>query len=926
MADKNKLKIGHINTRSLRSHIDRVRNVIVTENLDVLCVSETWLSPDVMIHDVSIDGFKFIRRDYRARGSGVGIYIKENIKYKVIPSSGAIEQLCIQFTINSVTLVISVVYRNHGINYKEFISELESTVSSSLLLSENICILGDININLFNSNDSATVAYCDFLKQVGLLQLISEATRHASQSLIDHILISNDELVLLSGVTDVDIADHDLIYCVLRVKKPVMHPKFITRRNLKTLEKDIIISSLRMFNLDAIYYIGDINIKIEYLTSVLMTIFDALAPNKTFKITKEYKPWITSNIKYMITLRNKAKAEYKRSLKQADWEFYKDLRNMVTTAVRNEKKAYLNFKLRNPNKTVIYKELKLLDMINQKRVCDIPDNLSDVNDMNHYFVQSHVNSSTVDHINCNDYSLPDGQFSFILIDDSLILKYLQEIQSDCAGSDQISVSMIKLCSPQIIPYITNIINSCLLENYFPDSWKQAMVKPLVKKDPPVNLGDLRSICILPVLSKIFEKVIYYQMTIFLEENNILPETQSGFRPGFSCTTALAAINDDIIKATDEGMYTFLVLLDYTRAFDTVNHKLLLEILKAINFSDNAVMLLRSYLTGRTQRVELHARLSNSLSVNQGVPQGSVLGPPLFTIYTSCFHKYVRHCKIHTYADDTQLYYSFRWDDFGDASCKVNEDLSRIHMLSESYNLCLNPSKSRVILFGGVRLSYMNETISLRVAGAQIPVVKEVINLGLVMDNTFRYKGHIARCLQRAYNNLRILYPHRSWLSEQVKTSLCETLVMSHFWYCSQVYSSCLDSDTTSKIQKVQNSCLRYIFGIRKFEHISHKLRDVKWLNIRNRFEFLRACFYYKVVINKSPPYLCNKIRFRTDVHGINIRRKDVLEIPQYKLSLFRRCFTYDICSVFNGLPRHLKMVPIKQFKKAFFNLLFEKNC
>lgn len=201
-------------------------------------------------------------------------------------------------------------------------------------------------------------------------------------------------------------------------------------------------------------------------------------------------------------------------------------------------------------------------------------------------------------------------------------------------------------------FITHIYNECINTQYFPKAWKRALVFPLPKINQPSQLSHLRSISVLPVLSKIFEKILELQIRKFLNCNNILPLKQSGFRSGFSCATALADVTDDIIGATDNSKISVLILLDYTKAFDMINHQLLFSILHFCGFERNSSHLVLSFLSDRIQQTVLNSKISQPLTVSSGVPQGSILGPLLFTIFTSNFHNSLQYCNYHLYADNS----------------------------------------------------------------------------------------------------------------------------------------------------------------------------------------------------------------------------------------------------------------------------------
>lgn len=209
---------------------------------------------------------------------------------------------------------------------------------------------------------------------------------------------------------------------------------------------------------------------------------------------------------------------------------------------------------------------------------------------------------------------------------------------------------------------------------FPDSWKEAVVQPIPKVKQPASLADLRPISLLPVLSKILERIIHKQLTGYLNINGILPSCQSGFRRNHSTVTALLKVTDDILRAIDKGQITTLVLLDLSRAFDTVDHDVLLAKLQHVGLSDVPLAFFNSYLRGRRQRVMYDGKLSDSLPIATGVPQGSILGPLLFLVHIFDLFKIVTYCSIHGDADDIQLYCSLNPEDRQCANNSLNRDL------------------------------------------------------------------------------------------------------------------------------------------------------------------------------------------------------------------------------------------------------------
>lgn len=194
-----------------------------------------------------------------------------------------------------------------------------------------------------------------------------------------------------------------------------------------------------------------------------------------------------------------------------------------------------------------------------------------------------------------------------------------------------------------------------------------------------------------------------------------------------------------------------------------------------------------------------------------------------------------------------------------------------------------------------------------------------------MDNTFRYSNHISKCIKRSYASLKLIYPHRRYLPTDVKLMLCSALVLSQFCYLSQVYAPCLTVRDKTRIQRVQNSCLRLAYGVRKYQRISHKRKEAGWLSMDDRFLLASACLYHKIIITKTPHYLYDRIRFRTDVHNLNVRFKSQITPPTHKTTLFERSFSFCIYKTYNNIPSEIKLKGLGGFKKAMIDLLKEHD-
>lgn len=928
----NNFKVAHLNILSLPAKFIDIKTHLLEFRYDVLFLSETWLDVSMNSSMFAIEGYTLLRNDRRSRGGGVALYILNNLKVTRIVTSDAIEQLWISVSNNCDNVILGVAYRPPKLNVKIFLDELEITISSCMAVSEHIICLGDFNINLLDAVSPASGLFHALMEVVGLSQLINQPTRisKTSSTLLDLILTSDRKFVVESGVHDIHFSDHDLTFCEINLLKSVRQAKFVKYRNFKNINEGAFVRDLKQLPWNAIYRNSDIDKKIELFNSYITNLFDLHAPVISARITKPSKAWITDNIKLLKSLRNKAKTKFRKTKLPAHWEYYKSLRNFTTLAIRNEKKAYLNHKLLNNNSSKsVWKELKSLN-IKISDYNEIPVHLQNANRISEFFencIPREVaeNTELKNLYNSNTKNNIEQTFEFHTVDQTSIVDLLNQIKTCSMGPDGIGINMIKLCCPFIIQYLTHIINCCLTQNIFPTKWKQAYVIPIAKIKQPTEYNHLRPISLLPTLSKVLEKIINEQLRNHLTKFDILPRFQSGFRPHYSCTTALLKITDDLLQAADQRKLTILVLLDFTKAFDTINYEVLFSILHYIGLKSNAIKLLKDYLTNRIQYVKVGEEISNPNILVSGVPQGSILGPLLFTIYTSCFSDCVKYCNYHAYADDTQLYYSFAPCDMDLAIERVNSDLTNIYETALKHNLLLNASKSQLMIFGNKRICNNIENLDIKINNVTIPLMTCTKNLGLLIDNNLRFTKHISKCIQNAYCKLRILYPHRHYLSTKVKTLLCEAYVLSQFAYCSSVYSPCLTLVDKHRIQRVQNSCLRFIFGIQKYDHVTYRLTELGWLNMSDRLYLWTATQYHKIIISKKPPYLLNKISFRTDIHNINIRRKGIITPPLHKSAKYERCFSYNLSKIYNSLANKIKTLPLIRFKRELKASLLTKR-
>lgn len=921
----------HANVRSLCSTFELFSDFLLTERYDIIGLSETWLKEELSDDALAIPGYNLSRNDRWGRGGGVAFYVRDCYSFKNIsvqPAQSALEQLWISVRIRGKSLCLGTLYRPDG-NLISCIDDLENSLISLIPEYDVVIFGGDLNIDMLVDTPGER-RLKNLFQKYSFHQIISEPTRvtDTSSKLLDVLVTNETNFVCEPEVVRIDdISDHRLVRCMLRAEMKRGQVKFRTYRDFKNFNEEAFHRDLGSFGWDYLYSLNNVNEMVDFFNKSVISLFNIHAPMKTSKITKNPAPWLTGNIRFMMRLRQKALSKYKKHKSDADWQSYKDLRNLVLTTIRNEKKAYLNFKFQSDPKN-FWKTLKYLNI--NSRPESSPDKVGSVEDFGNFFVnaipQSDPGNFYLTKYQGQRYSPSLNELNFREVNEEKIKKIILQIRSNATGDDGINLKMILLLIPYLTPHITFIINKCIQDKKVPDQWKVANVIPMAKRNNPLELKHFRPISILPTLSKILEKILYEQLFTHLEQNNILPPTQSGFRANHSTTTALLQVTDDVIQASDQGQCTCVVLLDYSKAFDTLIHKILLTKLGYYGLGPDAIAMMANYFNGRLQRVVFDGKFSTSSLQERGVPQGSVLGPLVFTLYTADFQNFLKYMSGHQFADDYQLQLSFDKTQVIDAKNQINEDLATIHRVSQQHGLILNATKTQAILFGSNRRQCFENGFKISIDQTDIEFSDCVKNLGVMIDYNLRYESHVSKLLQKSYGKLKMLYLHKDYLSTKVKLRLCDSLILSQLSYCDTLYWPALLKKDQESLQKFQNACLRFSYGVRKFDHISPYYVESGWLRLDKRF-FLHMCtIVHKICMTHQPKYLDKKLIRGSDIHNRPTRHRGLCAVPRHKTALFCRCFRYVAAKCYNSISFEIKCSEtIPTFKKSLKSFLKARN-
>jgi len=919
--------IAHLNIRSLLPKFQSFIDLFSKINVNIFAISETWLNSEISDDSLLVQNFSIVRKDRQTRGGGVALFVSNDISFKVIDFIDRVDQLWIKFKIRRESYCLGVIYRPPNSNINQFLRDLEEDFSRLISCADNFICVGDLNIDFLKQDNSGVKKLQDILEEFSLKQFVELPTRISlkSATLIDVLLLP--ETANIYGIENVDaseISDHDAVVCRLNQTTTDETPVILSYRDFKNFNAEEFYHHLCSVNMNRIYTLDNIDNKIEYLNGQIHDLFNTHAPVRTAVLTKKSSPWISGGTKKLITLRNKALLSYKKDKCDAKFEYYKTLRNLTTKTVKLEKIAYFKHILKGSTKQQLWQILKRQNIV-KSRSKALPRDLSNPDSFNRYLLNNAPNNKHHNErelITLYPETVPHFKFKKVYRND--IEEALCSIKSKSMGHDGLDFRMLLFCTPYLLPFIQHIINSCITSSYFPASWKISKIMPLAKCSHPKSNDDLRPISILPILSKLFEKILYKQILAYAEIKNILPPMQSGFRKGHSCNTAILSVKDDILKSLDENLCTALIAIDFSKAFDRLLPKTLLLILKHWGFHGSAVSLVRSYFENRQQYVYIEGRSSQMGRINAGVPQGSVLGPLLFAIYSAKLHESVSHCDLHMYADDVQIYHKFKSSEMNTANRNLNNDIRQIIRFSDLHNMHVNSNKSQLIIFCSKKdRLHLESSVEIFINNGLLIPTSCIKSLGVLLDCNLQFKEHVNSLIKKTYMTLKGLYGSRQLLDSRSKAYICNTLVLSIFSFADSIYGPSLSAYDSGRIQVAQNSCIRFVYGLRKYDHVSSFRKKVGWLTMKEYRLLHSACLYHKILTTHTPNYLYDRVNYRSNLHDVNIRRKFVLAIPTHRKELYKQAFSYQISYVYNKLETSIKASNIKNFKFLLRQDIFE---
>lgn len=368
----------------------------------------------------------------------------------------------------------------------------------------------------------------------------------------------------------------------------------------------------------------------------------------------------------------------------------------------------------------------------------------------------------------------------------------------------------------------------------------------------------------------------------------------------------------------------LTLLDFSNAFNAVDFDVLCGILCSLNISPEVIEWFRSYLQGRQQRICVEDKVSMWCNTTAGVPQGGVLSPLLFSVFINTI-THSLSSSYHLYADDLQIYTQATYEDITLAISTINKDLATIVEWSRDHGLNVNPSKTKVILIGSYKfidkVDY-NQLNPVVFDGVLLPYNRVVKNLGVFLDSTLSWKPQLEFISKKVFSAAGSLRRLRNFLPIPTRIALAQSLILPILDYADISYLD-LTEEQLNKLERLQNLCIRFIFGLRKYDHISEFRNKLKWLPIRLRRNTHTLSFLYGILFNPCLPfYLKERFKFRHQHHERNLRSASnlLLATPRHCSHFYQQSFTVKAISLWNSLPSHLRSVKsLDSFKRQVKN-------
>lgn len=933
------LQVIHHNVRSLFNKIDTIRYGFLEDSMDLLCFSETWLKKDIPDELVNIDDFILIRNDRQySRGGGTCIYVRKRLEFEndLIPFSDrdveiqGVHILGPNGPQKCRCIVLIVVYRPPKGNSANACAKILNFVHNIHDISrKDIILLGDFNWNAEDSDGHGTGFIDEISSEFELNQIIKCPTRIGlqSQTIID-LIFTNIGNIAKYGCLDCVMSDHYPIYLVKKRVKTNTARVEVRRRKKTNYDREVFKQKLLDLDWSLLDVLDDVDVMWGMIYKGLMYELDIMCPYTFVKIRKSKPVWFNGALADLARERDVLFSKYKRGGCK-NQELYAQAvrkRRAFGVLVKSSKKTFFRDQLASHcgNQTKFWANMR--NLLGQKNCSEVErvyktgttellNPIDSVNEINEFFARVGDRITITEEVSYKQY---DERKQCILehftpISESTLLDTLKEFNVHKSSGIKDLPTDLLFDAIRVKPDIfVKLCNTSLETGVFPEHCKIARIRIIPKKGDTKLLDNLRPISILSVIGKILEKRVKEDLVRHFEENNLFYGGQFGFRAGRSVHDAVYSLLDFLWEARNAKLYSSVAFLDLSKAFNCVQHSILLEKMEHYGVKGTCLKWISSYLKNRAQFTRINNIISDTVGVESGVPQGSVLGPILYLIYVNDIGSIDITGRVLMFADDSVLIQSS--SDPVEAVNKLKRDLTTTSQYFLGLKLKLNKSKTKIMNVDvRTKKGKLAKFPELKLGDVCIETVQRFNYLGFVVDNALKLDSHLRECVKRAQSKIYMLGKLRIYMDKKTALNMFKCMVLPYL-----EYGNCflLGSDVVSlkKLQRAQNRGLKVALSrdVRYGTNDLHKEAGLASWEVHARIAQTRLMFKYKY----NEEYV---------EHNVEGRLTRLQMGPIYKLitprtDRYKNSISYMGRKEWNSLPAYLRcMDSYSYFKKAVKN-------
>ena len=915
------LHFCNINIRHILPNIDELRIIMANSSSpDALGVCETFLDPDIPNNRVAIDGCEFIRKDrsdtVNKTGGGLVLYIRDTVKYvrRAEYEVSEIETIWAEIKLpHAKPFLVCTIYRPPSA-LNEWIDLFEEEISIAQTTGLEVIIMGDLNIDLKIPGNRK---WKNLINLFDLKQLVQEPTRvtQTSATIIDHVYTSHPENIVNCIVSDLSLSDHFPICFTRKINQRILKHKHITTsyRCFKNFDEN---SFLLELTNDLNTFVADELSVEEDFNTIILKHLNEFAPIKNKRVKSKRLPeWFTPEITVMQNLRDKSKR-----LKQ--WDNYKRYRNRTRHLIKQSKRNFFTNCIDNSKDTKsIWKHMRNAtdgsNLTSRRLPEELVINNERINDANAYFTsiadglaENRSNGSTLNTEKIGqfvDSKVPGHiKFDISFINTEQVKSYINKLDlTKATGLDDLGPRIIKLAVNSLSPSIARLINKSIESGKFPSQLKIAKVFPVFKGGEKSDPSNFRPISILPTISKIFEKHVNKHLMAYLNKYKLLHKSQSGFRQKHSCQTALVKLVDDRAKCIDNGEMVGALFIDFRKAFDLVDHNILLRKLSLYKCTPSVLNWFKSYLSNRQQTIESETGFAGFASVRSGVPQGSILGPTLFLIFINDLPLYLEHCFCALFANDVTTHTHGKSVDAIEDN--LQSEFENTLTWGKENKMQVHLTKTTCLLAGTRHQTHESCSLSIKADDVYIQTVSKQKLLGVYIDQTLTWNPQIDYLCSNISSKISLLRQLSTYIPTHAQKLYYQGYILPLIDYGSVTWGA-TSNGNIERLSKLQKRAARIILHADFTTPSALMFKELGWLSVTDRLKHNKATLIYKALTNKAPNYIANLLKPMSEVHTLNLRSTEngTLYVPRSRTSLYDGSFSCSALRLWNSLPKTVR--------------------